>query len=90
MKMWRDGNHKIEELYNNLQGIKKFPTICPYAKRMPHTYICTFMKKGREGAGYGFGVVNAIHFLTVQSMYQNIGETVHWWKKRNYVLYQII
>lgn len=50
MKMWRDGNHKIEELYNNLQGIKKFPTICPICKKdAAHIYMHIYEERTRRG-----------------------------------------
>lgn len=48
--MWKDDNDKIEELYLNLNYIKKFPTICPVCKRNnAHIYMHVFDDKTRRG-----------------------------------------
>ena len=48
--MWKDDNDKIEELYLNLKGIKKFPAICPICKKNDaHLYLHVYDNKTRRG-----------------------------------------
>ena len=48
--MWKDDNDKIEDLYVNLEKIKKFPTKCPVCNENDaHIYMQIYDKRTRRG-----------------------------------------
>lgn len=48
--MWKDDNDKIEDLYVNIEKMKKFPAICPVCnKSNAHIYMQIYDNRTRRG-----------------------------------------